>query len=95
MRHREERISCSAGAELHKRSRLGALRGIVNFAEEIRQSLNRVLGALVVVGWVVTGGDAIHVLAVEFEPIKAPIDEDLVHELLCDIPPRAELAGQR
>ena len=95
MRHGVERKSRAAGAELHQRSRLRALRGIVDFAEKIRQSLHRILGALVVMGGVVTGRNAVHVLAVELETVKSPIDKNLAHQLLCDTPRRAELAGQR
>ena len=33
-----------------------------------------------VMGGVVTGRNAVHVLAVEFEAVKSPIDEDLAHQ---------------
>ena len=80
MWHGEERIRSAAGAELHQRAGLGALCGIVNFTEKIRQSLNRVLGTFMVMGGVVTGRNAVHVLAVEFEAVKSPIDEDFAHQ---------------
>ena len=54
--------------------------GVVDFTEKIRQCFNRVLGAPVVVGRVVTGRNAVHVLAVEFETVKSPIDKDLAHQ---------------
>ena len=71
--------------------------GVVDFAEKFRQSLNRVLGMLVVMSRVVTGRNTVHVLTVEFETVKSPVDQNLAHQFFVIIHDsrisRAEIVG--
>ena len=56
--------------------------GLVNGAEEIRESFDRVLRLRVMVSRVVAGRHSVHVLAIELQPIESPINQNFPHQCL-------------
>jgi hypothetical protein len=77
MGHGEEGISSAAGAKLHQCIWFHRAGSLINLPKEIGQRFHGVLGALVLMRRIVASGYAIHMLAIEFEAVEAPLTKDL------------------